>query len=61
MIKLIGLFLMFLSSFWLSEGFNFKLSLWFIFGLFLVCSEGIFGHLLFVQREKVRSQYRGRR
>jgi len=61
MIKFIGLFFMFLG--WAAQsagGFDIKLCLWFLFGLFLVCSESIFRHLLFVQREKTRSKYRRR-
>ena len=61
MIKFIGLVFMFLG--WAAQsagGFDVKLCLWFLFGLFLVCSEGIFSHILFVQREKIRSKYRRR-
>ena len=61
MVKFIGLFFMFLS--WAAQssgGFDIKLCLWFLFGLFLVCSEGIFSHMLFVQREKTRARYRRR-
>jgi hypothetical protein len=58
MIKLIGIFFMFLSFMGLSQGFNLSLAGWFLFGLFLVCSKEIFGHLFFIEREKVRAQYR---
>jgi len=58
MIRLIGLFVMLLSGFGLEQAFDLQLALIFLFGLFLVCSEGIFGHLMFVEREKVRSHYR---
>lgn len=61
MIKFIGIFFMFLSWMGLERGFSFSLVLWFLFGLFLVCSQGIFGHIMFSQREKVRAQYRRRR
>jgi hypothetical protein len=61
MIKFIGIFFMFISWVSLSHGFSVSLVLWFLFGLFLVCSQAIFGHILFTQREKVRAQYRGRR
>jgi len=61
MIKFIGIFLMFLSAMGLERGFSLSLAIWFLFGLFLVCSQGIFGHLMFVEREKVRAQYRRRR
>jgi len=61
MIKFIGLFFMFLS--WVAQsagGFDLKLCLWFLLGLFLVCSEGLFAHLMFKEREKIRAQYRRR-
>jgi len=61
MIRFIGIFLMFTSFLGLSRGFSISLVLWFLFGLFVVCSQGIFGHLMFVEREKVRAQYRRRR
>jgi hypothetical protein len=61
MIKFIGIFFMFLSAMALDRGFSLSLVLWFLFGLFLVCSQGIFGHIMFTQREKVRAQYRRRR
>jgi hypothetical protein len=60
MIRLIGLFVMLLSGFGLERAFDLQLALIFLFGLFLVCSEGIFGHLMFVEREKVRAHYRRR-
>jgi len=61
MIKFIGILFMFLS--WMAQsagGWDLGLCLWFLFGLFLVCSQGIFSHLMFVEREKVRSRYRRR-
>ena len=58
MLKFIGIFLMFFSGCGLEQGFSLSLAIWFLFGLFLVCSQGIFGHLMFVEREKVRAQYR---
>ncbi len=61
MIKFIGIFLMFLSAMGLDKGFSVSLLIWFLFGLFLVCSQGIFGHLMFVERQKVRAEYRRRR
>lgn len=60
MLKFIGIFLMFLSWWGLERGFSVSLVLGFLFGLFLVCSQGIFGHLLFIEREKVRAKYRRR-
>jgi len=62
MIKFIGLFFMFLS--WMAQsvgGLDIKLCLWFLFGLFLVLSEGLLAHLMFEEREKVRARYRGRK
>ena len=56
MIKFIGMALMFISAFCLQSGFELSELLWFVLGLFLVCSQGIFGHLLFIQREKVRAK-----
>lgn len=61
MIKLIGILLMFVSAYCLQSGFELTELLWFLLGLFLVCSQGIFGHLLFIEREKVRARYRRRR
>ena len=61
MIKFIGIFFMFLSWVASSEGTSLSLVLWFLFGLFLVCSQGIFSHIMFKEREKVRAQYRRRR
>ena len=58
MIKFIGIFFIFIAWVSLSNEFSLSSSLWFLFGLFLVFSQSIFGHLLFVQREKVRAQYR---
>ncbi|QWD60759.1 hypothetical protein [Polynucleobacter sp. MWH-UH35A] len=58
MIKFIGIFFMFLSWMGLDRGFSFSLVLFFLLGFFLVCSQGIFAHMMFVQREKVRAQYR---
>lgn len=58
MLKFIGIFLMFLSGLGLAQAFSLSLAIWFLFGLFLVCSQGIFGHLMFIEREKVRAQYR---
>lgn len=61
MIKFIGIFLVFLSAVGLERGFSLNALIWLLFGLFLVCSQGIFGHLLFVEREKVRALYRRKR
>jgi hypothetical protein len=61
MIKFIGICLMFISAYCLQGGFELSELLWFVLGLFLVCSQGIFAHMLFIQREKVRAKYRRRR
>lgn len=61
MIKFIGIFLMFLCFWSLERGFSFSAILWFLIGLFLVFSQGIFSHLMFVEREKVKTQYRRKR
>ena len=58
MIRLIGLFVMLLSGYGLEQAFDAQLTLCFLFGLFLVCSEGIFGHIINIDREKVRNHYR---
>lgn len=61
MIKFIGILLMLISAYCLQGGFELSELLWFVLGLFLVFSQGICSHLLFVQREKVRAKYRRRR
>jgi len=61
MIKFIGILLMFIAWASLSNGFSLSLVLWFLLGLFLVCSQGIFSHLLYIERQKVRAQYRRRK
>lgn len=58
MFKVLGVFLVFLSWLGLSEGFDLKLAGSLIFGIFLICSEGLFSHLMFIERQKVRSNYR---
>ncbi|MBU3579747.1 hypothetical protein ICN17_06975 [Polynucleobacter sp. 73C-SIWE] len=61
MIKFIGIFFMFISVLALQHGFTISLALWFMLGLFLVFSQGIFSHIMFAQREKVKAQYRSKR
>ena len=61
MIKFIGVFFMFISVLGLQHGFAMNLVLWFLLGLFLVFSQGIFSHIMFAEREKIRSQYQRRR
>ena len=58
MIQFTGIFFMFISILALQHGFAINLLLWFLLGLFLVFSRGIFGHILFIERQKVRSRYR---
>jgi hypothetical protein len=60
MFKFIGSILIFLSGYSLQYGFELSLVLWFFFGLFLVFSQAIGGHLLFIHREKIRARYRRR-
>lgn len=60
MFKVLGLFVVALSWVGLSRGFDLKLMGTLMFGIFMICSEGIFAHLMFVEREKVRARYRGR-
>lgn len=60
MFKVIGMFLVFVSWFGLSQSFDLKLAGSLLFGIFLICSEGIFGHLMFMEREKVKAHYRRR-
>lgn len=60
MIRFIGIFFMLLGFIGLDRGFSIGLVLFFLFGLFLVFSQGIFAHLMFVEREKARAKYRRR-
>lgn len=61
MFKVLGVFIVFLSWFGLTQGFDLKLAGTLLFGIFMMCSEGIFAHLMFVERQKVRAHYRSRR
>ena len=62
MFKFVGLFLLTISSLGFGLGnFSLEVCLFFLLGLFLVCSKEVFGHLLFIQREKVRAMYRSKR
>jgi len=60
-VKILGLFLMFLSYFGLERGFDLSLVGTFLLGLLFFFSEHLFAHFFFIQREKVRARYRGRR
>jgi hypothetical protein len=61
MIKFLGILIVFLAWYGLSMEFDLKLVGPLIIGVLLICSEGLFSHVMFVEREKVRSKYRGRR
>jgi hypothetical protein len=61
MIKVLGLFFVLIGAVSLERGFSLSSLGFFLLGLFLVCSKDIFGHLFFVEREKVRAQYRNKK
>lgn len=61
MVKLIGLFFVLIGVNGLHYQFNLASLSQCIFGVFLVCSQGLFSHLMFVEREKVKAQYRRRK
>ena len=61
MIKLLGLFFILIGVNGLEYRFNLNSLGLCVLGLFMVCSKEFFGHLLFIEREKVRSHYRRRR
>ena len=62
MVKILGLFVMFISFYCLQNNpFDWGMAQAFLVGLFMFRSEALFSHLLFVQREKVRAQYRRRK
>lgn len=61
MVKLLGLFLMFISAYSFQEGgLDLGLIQAFFIGLFMFFSDAIIDHISFVQREKVRAKYRRR-
>ena len=61
MVKLLGLFLMFISAYCLEQGgLDLGLVQAFFIGLLMFFSEALIGHVCFVQREKVRAKYRRR-
>lgn len=61
MVKLLGLFLMFISAYCLGEGgLDLGLVQAFFIGLLMFFSDALIGHISFVQREKVRAKYRRR-
>jgi hypothetical protein len=60
--KILGFLLIFLSCYNFEQGeYSAKLVLMFLLGLLMVCGKPLFDHLFFIEREKVRSQYRGKR
>ncbi|QWE09847.1 hypothetical protein [Polynucleobacter sp. es-EL-1] len=61
MVKLLGLFVMFISAYCLEQGsLDLGLVQAFFIGLLMFFSEALISHVSFVQREKVRAKYRGR-
>lgn len=61
MVKLLGLFLMFISAYSFQEGgLYLGLIKAFFISLFMFFSDAIIDHISFVQREKVRAKYRRR-
>ena len=61
MVKLLGLFLMFISAYWFERGaLDLGLVQAFFIGLLMFFSEALVAHVSFVQREKVRAKYRRR-
>jgi len=60
--KWLGFLLIFLSCYNFEQGaFSAKLILIFLLGLLMVCGKPLFEHLFFVERQKVRAQYRSKR
>ena len=59
--KWLGFLLIFLSCYNFEQGeYSGKLILVFLMGLLMVCGKPLIEHLFFIEREKVRSQYRNR-
>ena len=59
--KWLGFILIFISSYNFEQGqYSVKLLSFFFLGLLLVFGKPLIDHLFFVEREKVRSQYRYR-
>jgi hypothetical protein len=60
--KWLGFLLIFLSCYNFEQGeYSAKLIFMFLLGLMMVCGRPLIEHLFFVEREKVRAQFRGRR
>ena len=61
MLKLLGLFLMFISVYCFEQGgLDLRLIQAFFIGLFMFFSETLIAQVSFEQREKVRARYRKR-
>jgi hypothetical protein len=59
--KWLGFILIFVSCYSFEQGqYSAKLVMMFLLGLLMVFSKPLIEHLFFVEREKVRSQYRYR-
>lgn len=61
MMKLLGLIVMLLSIYSLDQEFSFSMVQSLAIGVLMYFSEAILGHFFFVQREKVRAEYRLRK
>jgi predicted membrane channel-forming protein YqfA (hemolysin III family) len=60
--KWLGFLLIFLSCYNFEQGeYSAKLIFMFLLGLLMVCGISLIEHLFFVEREKVREQFRRRR
>lgn len=60
--KWLGFLLIFLCCYNFEQGqFSLKLIFMFLMGVFLVCGKSLMDHLFFIERQKVRSQYRMKR
>lgn len=49
--KIIGMFIVLLSGYWLSQGFDLGLFMWFIFGVVITLLEEILSHFVFIVRK----------
>ena len=60
--KWLGFLLIFLSCYNFEQGeYSAKLIFMFLLGVLMVCGRPLIEHLFFVEREKVREQFRRRR
>jgi len=61
-IKWLGFLLILLGGYSLEQGeYTFKDIAIFGLGILMVCGKPLFDHLFFIEREKVRAQYRSKR